>query len=190
MDTAQRLPVYLTDRVGKRAMGPFLVALVSACGMPLGPPDLDAGSRGDLHVALAQCTLSVETAALDQRSYCDRGDVCLADGAGSLDHPWVGDCVHPDDPACGVVGVCVYSDGSVQRAPPPVDACPISSMQSFCGGACGTSACPAPEFFEGLASCIGMSRSRGLGTCVMAVSYTHLRAHETPEHLVCRLLLE
>src|SRR5678816_4794111 len=25
-------------------------------------------------------------------------------------------------------------------------------------------------------------------TC--AVSYTHLRAHETPEHLVCRLLLE
>src|SRR5678815_310931 len=26
--------------------------------------------------------------------------------------------------------------------------------------------------------------------CVMAVSYTHLRAHETPEHLVCRLLLE
>src|SRR5674536_147167 len=28
--------------------------------------------------------------------------------------------------------------------------------------------------------------------CVVppAVSYTHLRAHETPEHLVCRLLLE
>src|SRR5678815_5804485 len=26
----------------------------------------------------------------------------------------------------------------------------------------------------------------GLGS----VSYTHLRAHETPEHLVCRLLLE
>eukprot|EP00658_Telonema_sp_P-2_P069955 TRINITY_DN59526_c0_g1_i1.p1 TRINITY_DN59526_c0_g1~~TRINITY_DN59526_c0_g1_i1.p1 ORF type:complete len:104 (-),score=30.73 TRINITY_DN59526_c0_g1_i1:90-401(-) len=25
---------------------------------------------------------------------------------------------------------------------------------------------------------------------VTAVSYTHLRAHETPEHLVCRLLLE
>eukprot|EP00658_Telonema_sp_P-2_P057214 TRINITY_DN45665_c0_g1_i1.p1 TRINITY_DN45665_c0_g1~~TRINITY_DN45665_c0_g1_i1.p1 ORF type:complete len:181 (+),score=35.98 TRINITY_DN45665_c0_g1_i1:192-734(+) len=25
---------------------------------------------------------------------------------------------------------------------------------------------------------------------VQAVSYTHLRAHETPEHLVCRLLLE
>ena len=24
----------------------------------------------------------------------------------------------------------------------------------------------------------------------MAVSYTHLRAHETPEHIVCRLLLE
>eukprot|EP00658_Telonema_sp_P-2_P057222 TRINITY_DN45673_c0_g1_i1.p2 TRINITY_DN45673_c0_g1~~TRINITY_DN45673_c0_g1_i1.p2 ORF type:complete len:133 (-),score=26.15 TRINITY_DN45673_c0_g1_i1:18-416(-) len=26
--------------------------------------------------------------------------------------------------------------------------------------------------------------------CVVSVSYTHLRAHETPEHLVCRLLLE
>src|SRR5678815_5920010 len=25
---------------------------------------------------------------------------------------------------------------------------------------------------------------------VESVSYTHLRAHETPEHLVCRLLLE
>eukprot|EP00658_Telonema_sp_P-2_P019973 TRINITY_DN17859_c0_g1_i1.p2 TRINITY_DN17859_c0_g1~~TRINITY_DN17859_c0_g1_i1.p2 ORF type:complete len:101 (+),score=10.33 TRINITY_DN17859_c0_g1_i1:333-635(+) len=28
------------------------------------------------------------------------------------------------------------------------------------------------------------------GVAAMAVSYTHLRAHETPEHLVCRLLLE
>ena len=26
--------------------------------------------------------------------------------------------------------------------------------------------------------------------CIVPVSYTHLRAHETPEHLVCRLLLE
>ena len=25
---------------------------------------------------------------------------------------------------------------------------------------------------------------------ILAVSYTHLRAHETPEHLVCRLLLD
>ena len=25
---------------------------------------------------------------------------------------------------------------------------------------------------------------------LIPVSYTHLRAHETPEHLVCRLLLE
>ena len=28
------------------------------------------------------------------------------------------------------------------------------------------------------------------GVTCNAVSYTHLRAHETPEHLVCRLLLE
>src|SRR5674536_385043 len=31
----------------------------------------------------------------------------------------------------------------------------------------------------------------GLRSCETGtVSYTHLRAHETPEHLVCRLLLE
>src|SRR5674536_373644 len=29
-----------------------------------------------------------------------------------------------------------------------------------------------------------------VGALLLAVSYTHLRAHETPEHLVCRLLLE
>eukprot|EP00658_Telonema_sp_P-2_P062525 TRINITY_DN51198_c0_g1_i1.p1 TRINITY_DN51198_c0_g1~~TRINITY_DN51198_c0_g1_i1.p1 ORF type:complete len:118 (+),score=40.69 TRINITY_DN51198_c0_g1_i1:170-523(+) len=28
------------------------------------------------------------------------------------------------------------------------------------------------------------------GYDIITVSYTHLRAHETPEHLVCRLLLE
>eukprot|EP00658_Telonema_sp_P-2_P078465 TRINITY_DN7351_c0_g1_i5.p1 TRINITY_DN7351_c0_g1~~TRINITY_DN7351_c0_g1_i5.p1 ORF type:complete len:140 (-),score=44.63 TRINITY_DN7351_c0_g1_i5:35-454(-) len=28
------------------------------------------------------------------------------------------------------------------------------------------------------------------GGGIRSVSYTHLRAHETPEHLVCRLLLE
>src|SRR5678816_2231931 len=28
------------------------------------------------------------------------------------------------------------------------------------------------------------------GPSIAPVSYTHLRAHETPEHLVCRLLLE
>ncbi len=30
----------------------------------------------------------------------------------------------------------------------------------------------------------------GGGATEVIVSYTHLRAHETPEHLVCRLLLE
>src|SRR5665254_3819 len=34
----------------------------------------------------------------------------------------------------------------------------------------------------------GYERYGGRG--ITAVSYTHLRAHETPEHLVCRLLLE
>ena len=34
------------------------------------------------------------------------------------------------------------------------------------------------------------SSGSGFGASFEAVSYTHLRAHETPEHLVCRLLLE
>eukprot|EP00658_Telonema_sp_P-2_P059173 TRINITY_DN47906_c0_g1_i1.p1 TRINITY_DN47906_c0_g1~~TRINITY_DN47906_c0_g1_i1.p1 ORF type:complete len:102 (-),score=16.46 TRINITY_DN47906_c0_g1_i1:19-324(-) len=33
-------------------------------------------------------------------------------------------------------------------------------------------------------------KSAALNECLNSVSYTHLRAHETPEHLVCRLLLE
>src|SRR5678816_965178 len=34
------------------------------------------------------------------------------------------------------------------------------------------------------------NQARSEGSGPWAVSYTHLRAHETPEHLVCRLLLE
>src|SRR5674536_136318 len=36
-------------------------------------------------------------------------------------------------------------------------------------------------------SCLPIST---ISMSLVAVSYTHLRAHETPEHLVCRLLLE
>eukprot|EP00658_Telonema_sp_P-2_P026484 TRINITY_DN2069_c0_g1_i4.p2 TRINITY_DN2069_c0_g1~~TRINITY_DN2069_c0_g1_i4.p2 ORF type:complete len:147 (+),score=33.57 TRINITY_DN2069_c0_g1_i4:443-883(+) len=36
----------------------------------------------------------------------------------------------------------------------------------------------------------GLAAGTGLSLLGEAVSYTHLRAHETPEHLVCRLLLE
>ena len=32
--------------------------------------------------------------------------------------------------------------------------------------------------------------SDSVENAIKTVSYTHLRAHETPEHLVCRLLLE
>src|SRR5674536_148491 len=41
--------------------------------------------------------------------------------------------------------------------------------------------------------CIDRKRSTAnhpISARAWAVSYTHLRAHETPEHLVCRLLLE
>src|SRR5678815_3224626 len=36
----------------------------------------------------------------------------------------------------------------------------------------------------------GSARLSRATSCRDPVSYTHLRAHETPEHLVCRLLLE
>src|SRR5665254_3134 len=35
-----------------------------------------------------------------------------------------------------------------------------------------------------------LSEREEISRSIAAVSYTHLRAHETPEHLVCRLLLE
>src|SRR5674536_161467 len=35
-----------------------------------------------------------------------------------------------------------------------------------------------------------LGRLDGSSTVAVPVSYTHLRAHETPEQLVCRLLLE
>src|SRR5678815_5221291 len=54
------------------------------------------------------------------------------------------------------------------------------------------------RFFASLSSCILskcphhliLATSILLNIGITPVSYTHLRAHETPEHLVCRLLLE
>ena len=44
-----------------------------------------------------------------------------------------------------------------------------------------------PWFTHGLENFLGLfTQNDTFGS----VSYTHLRAHETPEHLVCRLLLE
>ena len=37
---------------------------------------------------------------------------------------------------------------------------------------------------------IGVLQRAAIFSQLSTVSYTHLRAHETPEHLVCRLLLE
>src|SRR5674536_383830 len=43
----------------------------------------------------------------------------------------------------------------------------------------------------GVGANVALSRTAGsVLTTPMPVSYTHLRAHETPEQLVCRLLLE
>src|SRR5678816_988495 len=43
-------------------------------------------------------------------------------------------------------------------------------------------------FLGSVTSTISPGVLEGSSTCSGTVSYTHLRAHETPEHLVCRLL--
>src|SRR5674536_343036 len=45
---------------------------------------------------------------------------------------------------------------------------------------------PSGTLFGGCPVCQTVPVTRN----ILAVSYTHLRAHETPEHLVCLLLLE
>eukprot|EP00658_Telonema_sp_P-2_P038496 TRINITY_DN27609_c0_g1_i2.p1 TRINITY_DN27609_c0_g1~~TRINITY_DN27609_c0_g1_i2.p1 ORF type:complete len:262 (+),score=37.49 TRINITY_DN27609_c0_g1_i2:213-998(+) len=67
--------------------------------------------------------------------------------------------------------------------------CPVDTAGQLCGGngVCSSNnncTCNSP---------FAANTTTGLCTaCVKgySVSYTHLRAHETPEHLVCRLLLE
>eukprot|EP00658_Telonema_sp_P-2_P008615 TRINITY_DN13259_c0_g1_i6.p1 TRINITY_DN13259_c0_g1~~TRINITY_DN13259_c0_g1_i6.p1 ORF type:complete len:355 (-),score=70.05 TRINITY_DN13259_c0_g1_i6:14-1078(-) len=59
--------------------------------------------------------------------------------------------------------------------------------------ASGTMPAPLFEFWFTHDECILLSpivRRVAADMCSVPVSYTHLRAHETPEHLVCRLLLE
>eukprot|EP00658_Telonema_sp_P-2_P047047 TRINITY_DN35541_c0_g1_i1.p1 TRINITY_DN35541_c0_g1~~TRINITY_DN35541_c0_g1_i1.p1 ORF type:complete len:117 (+),score=31.75 TRINITY_DN35541_c0_g1_i1:152-502(+) len=56
-------------------------------------------------------------------------------------------------------------------------------------GAGGSGSSTGMTMAAGVAALKHVSRSSG-PTSVGSVSYTHLRAHETPEHLVCRLLLE
>ena len=56
----------------------------------------------------------------------------------------------------------------------------IQKVQELRGYDAVTQIANAPEFIKGVVNLRG----------IIAVSYTHLRAHETREDLVCRLLLE
>ena len=47
-----------------------------------------------------------------------------------------------------------------------------------------------PKDFQDIKDNIMIVKGRFKAVSQNPVSYTHLRAHETPEHLVCRLLLE
>src|SRR5678816_1586982 len=46
------------------------------------------------------------------------------------------------------------------------------------------------SFTDSIHFLFGLKAGRFPTHSPLSVSYTHLRAHETPEHLVCRLLLE
>jgi len=46
---------------------------------------------------------------------------------------------------------------------------------------------PSEALFQGIGAVGADAYGKVAG---VAVAYTHLRAHETPEHLVCRLLVE
>ena len=49
---------------------------------------------------------------------------------------------------------------------------------------------PSTRGYTGQMAAQKLLDQAGITDVKVAVSYTHLRAHETPEHLVCRLLLE
>ena len=49
---------------------------------------------------------------------------------------------------------------------------------------------PSGDLFVVGSTLPGDATNKSIMGLVSPVSYTHLRAHETPEHLVCRLLLE
>eukprot|EP00658_Telonema_sp_P-2_P030985 TRINITY_DN23290_c0_g1_i9.p1 TRINITY_DN23290_c0_g1~~TRINITY_DN23290_c0_g1_i9.p1 ORF type:complete len:908 (-),score=217.58 TRINITY_DN23290_c0_g1_i9:48-2771(-) len=49
---------------------------------------------------------------------------------------------------------------------------------------------PSPDIRQYVAQVLQRATEVSPRCIITAVSYTHLRAHETPEHLVCRLLLE
>src|SRR5674536_398544 len=67
---------------------------------------------------------------------------------------------------------------------PVVGAAPAARLLDA-GTGSGTLAMAATRRWP-LVRVIGLDVSAGM---LVPVSYTHLRAHETPEHLVCRLLL-
>ena len=86
--------------------------------------------------------------------------------------PECGEPLAPEETVCPNCGAefgffCPECDREI---PPEADVCP------FCGA----------ELAEGFED----EDETHEPAVAVAVSYTHLRAHETPEHLVCRLLLE
>src|SRR5674536_277722 len=83
----------------------------------------------------------------------------------------------------------VIADGRLQRA---------CKAQRSSNRTCRSPASGSPTGFTARYTESKLT-ARGFGTVsnspspldtAISVSYTHLRAHETPEHLVCRLLLE
>eukprot|EP00658_Telonema_sp_P-2_P023995 TRINITY_DN19628_c0_g1_i2.p2 TRINITY_DN19628_c0_g1~~TRINITY_DN19628_c0_g1_i2.p2 ORF type:complete len:251 (+),score=97.37 TRINITY_DN19628_c0_g1_i2:83-835(+) len=84
---------------------------------------------------------------------------------------------------CGGIGIIHYNNTIDEQQ------AMVRKVKRFENGFIVDPMCMAPE--QTLGELRLMAEQRGFSSFpVTAVSYTHLRAHETPEHLVCRLLLE
>src|SRR5450756_2667637 len=82
-------------------------------------------------------------------------------------------------------------------APTATNTCPSTSLRCRSRGAgmptsmaCTAAPIVTPRLYRVSTHSAGTRRAKHAGHSPTAVSYTHLRAHETRHDLVCRLLLE
>eukprot|EP00658_Telonema_sp_P-2_P011786 TRINITY_DN14512_c0_g1_i1.p2 TRINITY_DN14512_c0_g1~~TRINITY_DN14512_c0_g1_i1.p2 ORF type:complete len:103 (-),score=6.92 TRINITY_DN14512_c0_g1_i1:31-339(-) len=84
-------------------------------------------------------------------------------------------------------------------SPHAASSCPERGSSGHVADAGGRCGCEVPVPWGSIAVVhlptlthhqIHLADDRPPYSALIPVSYTHLRAHETPEHLVCRLLLE
>src|SRR5665647_3774818 len=102
---------------------------------------------------------------------------------------------HPDHPDCFQDFIRIYKHES-----PPDLPSQILCMKRKASSCCTLTSTPklfpsvSMDFWKAARSKFSCGASASMimvkMPCIIAVSYTHLRAHETDSYLVCRLLLE